>query len=310
VHRWLPPLNVPLLQPGEGTLQDREYQSPPFEAHELVEHLKEAMRPVGDEGDPTRLRGFKVNDRLYIAETEVPATRGFLRRRCTSKEINGIIDNPHDTKRHYLEIHVSSEGEVVTTIFLRVTVRGRTLSLDFATCALTRTPEDYHILEQYAERGTRAVLRAAMHGTTRLPHAICGVWSLRLVPWVLAHSAWAMKDRTITPRRGLLIGTRLSIREEKAEEWNKAELDKSTIYAEMKIVEERLLTATEDFLDAKDVDTSSFRRRVTNIINSGVLNMGNLEMNQPTAVGTGAQMHYNAATSGGSDDQPQDGETT
>ena len=309
VHRWLPPLGIQLLRPGEGSMHDREYTSPPFKTHELVEHLKEAMRPVGDEEDPTRLRGFQVSDRLYMAETDVPATRGFLRRPCASAEIDRVIDDPHDVARHYLEIRVSSDGEVVTTIFLRVTIRGRTLSLDFSACALTRTPPEYQILKQYAEIGARAVLRSAVHGTGRLPQEIGGLWRLGLAPWVLARSVWAMKDRTITPHRGQLIGTWLSIREEKAEEWDDAELDKITIYDEMKIIERRVLAATEDFLEARNVETSSFRQRVTNIINSGVLNMGKLEMNQP-AVGTGARVRYNAPNPNRSEDQPPSGETT
>lgn len=196
---------------------------------------------------------------------------------------------------------------MVTTIFLRVTVRGRTLSLDFAACALTRTPPDYQVLEQYAERGAGAVLRAAVRGTGCLPQAIGGLWRLGQVPWMLARSAWAVKDLTIIPRRGLLIGTRLSIREEKAEQWDDADLDKITIYDEMKIVEQRILRATEDFLDARNVDTSIFRRRVFSIINTGVLNMGRLEMNQP-AVGTAAQVHQSVTNLGGSEGQPPDGE--
>jgi hypothetical protein len=302
VHRWLPPLGVQLLRPGEGSMPDREYPSPPFASHELVEHLKNTMRQVGDGGDPTRLRGFDVRDRLYIAETEVGTKRGFLQRRCPLAEVNRIIDDPHDSARHYLEIRVSSEGEVVTTVFLRVTIRGRTLSLDFSACALTRTPLTFQVLEQYAETGAGAVLRAAARGVGSLPQSLAGLWRLGLAPWVLIRSAWAVRDRTITPRRGLMIGSRLSVREEIAEDWDDADLDKITIYDEMKIVEQRLLKATEDFLEARKVDTSIFRRRVFSIINTGVLNMGKLEMNQ-SAVGTGAQVRFGGTTPEPSDEQ-------
>jgi hypothetical protein len=300
VHRWLPPLGVQLLRPGEGSMPDREYPSPPFASHELVEHLKNTMKQVGDGGDPTRLRGFDVRDRLYIAETEVGTERGFLQRRCPLAEVSRIIDDPHDTARHYLEIRVSSEGEVVTTVFLRVTIRGRTLSLDFSACALTRTPLAFQVLEQYAETGAGAVLRAAVRGVGSLPQSLAGLWRLGLAPWVLIRSAWAVRDRTITPRRGLMIGSRVSVREEIAEDWDDADLDKITIYDEMKIVEQRLLKATEDFLEARKVDTSIFRRRVFSIINTGVLNMGKLEMNQ-SAVGPGAQVRF-----GGTNPEPSD----
>ena len=302
VHRWLPPLGVQLLRPGDGSMPDREYPSPPFASHELVEHLKNTMKQVGDGGDPTRLRGFDVRDRLYIAETEVGTERGFLQRRCPLAEVNRIIDDPHDTARHYLEIRVSSEGEVVTTVFLRVTIRGRTLSLDFSACALTRTPLTFQVLKQYAETGAGAVLRASARGVGSLPQSLAGLWRLGLAPRVLIRSAWAVRDRTITPRRGLMIGSRLSVREEIAEDWDDADLDKITIYDEMKIVEQRLLKATEDFLEARKVDTSIFRRRVFSIINTGVLNMGKLEMNQ-SAVGPGAQVRFGGTTPEPSDEQ-------
>jgi hypothetical protein len=291
VHRWLPPVTVQLLRPGEGSMPDREYPVAPFAAHELVQHIKNAMKPVGNATDPARLRGLQVRDRLYIAELDVADDRGFLMERCTAEEINHVINDPHDTRRHYLEISVSSSGEVVTTVFLRSTIRGRTLSLDFDACALTRTPMDYQILDQYAETGAVAVVLAAALGVSRLPQALGGLWQLCLVPWVLARAAWAMKDRTITPRRRRPIGTRLSIREEKAEGWDEADLDKITIYYDMKIIEQRLLTAIEDFLVARNVDTSAFTRRVISIINTGFLNMGQVEMNQ-SAAGAGAQVNF------------------
>jgi hypothetical protein len=290
VHRWLPPVTVQLLRPGEGSMPDREYPKAPFETHELVQHIKDAMKAIGDAADPARLRGLEVSDRLYIAELDVADDRGFLRRRCTADEINHVIDKPHHTARHYLEISVSSTGEVVTTVFLRSTIRGRTLSLDFDACALTRTPMNYQILEQYAETGAVAVIRTAAKEINRLPQTLGGLWRLCLVPWVLTRAAWAMKDRTITPRRRRPIGTRLSIREAKAEDWDDADLDKITIYDDMKIIEQRLLKAIEDFLDARNVDTSTFRRRVTSIINTGFLNMGRLEMNQ-SAAGAGARVN-------------------
>jgi hypothetical protein len=304
VHRWLPPVSVQLLRPGEGSMRDREYPVAPFAAHEVIDHIREAMQPVGDAADPDRLRGFQVSDRLYTAEAEVADDRTFLLRPCTPDEINRIIDDPHARTRHYLEMPVSTEGEVVTTVFLRVTVRGRALSLDFTACALTRTPDSYHVLNQYAESGAGAVMRAALRAVARIPQDLGGLWRLGLMPGVLIRAAWAMKDRTVIPRRRRPIGTRFSIREEIAEDWEDAEHDKTDIYNEIKIIEERLLKATEDFLDSREIDTSMFKRRIFSIVNMGVLNMGRLEMNQ-SAAGSGAQVNF-----GSPDDSPDPGKET
>jgi hypothetical protein len=271
----------------------REHASPPFQAHELVDHLKKAMAPAGAASDPARLRGFQVSDRLYVAETDVTAERGFLQGRCRPEEIESVIDDPHGAAQHYLEIRVTTTGELVTTAFLRVTIRGRSLSLDFAACALTRTPVGYQVLDGFAESGTGAVLRSALRGLRDLPDTVGGLWRLGEIPWMLARAAWARKDRTIAPRRRATIGTRLSVREEKSTLWDEAELDKITIYDEFKIIERRLLKATEDFLETKEVDTSMFKRQIFSIINTGVFNMGKLEMSR-TVVGTNAAGHYGA----------------
>ena len=296
VNRWLPPLSVQLLRPGEGKMSQREYQIPPFKAHELVRYLKDAMGPAGL--DPSRLQGFRIADRSYVAETDVMADRSFLQSRCASEVIDKVIDDPYATAQHFLEIQLSTTGELVTTAFVRVTVRGKTLSLDFAACALTRTPEKYHVLDKYRETGTGAVLRAALRGVYGIPVSVGGLWRLVEVPWILARAVWARKDRTLVPRRRRTIGTRVSIREEKATAWDEAELDHTVIYDDVKIIEQRVLKATEDFLESKEVDTSLFKRRVFNIISAGILNMGKLDMNQ-TAIGTNAQININNQAPGG-----------
>lgn len=299
VYWWLPPLGIQLLRPGTESMEQREYKTPPFRAHALVDHLKTAMAPVGDAADPIRLRGFQVHDRLYIAETDVPSEREFLQEESGPPDIAKFINDPHGTAHHYLEISVTDTGELVTTVFLRVTVKGRSLSLDFAACALTRTPDDYHVLDKHGESGKRAVLRSTLRGLRDLPNDVSRLWRLGEVPVVLACAAWARKDRSLVPRRGITIGTRLSVREEKSILWNKAQLDRTAIYDHIKIVEQRLFKATEDFLESKNVDISMFKKRAASIINMGVLNMGGkLEMKK-SAVGINAQVHHGSAEANG-----------
>ena len=257
VERWLP-LTVQLLRPGEGSMSDREYPVPPFKAHDLVRYLKDAMGAAGQ--DPGLRQDFRVADRLYVAETDVTSERRFLQTQSVPKDIDEIIDHPDDTvAQHYLEIQLSTTGELVTTAFVRAAIRGRSLSLDFAACALTRTPEKYHILDKYHETGTRAVLRAALRGAYSVPVAVGGLWRLGEAPWILARAAWARKDRTLAPRRRRTIGTRLSIREEKSAAWDDAEIDHTAIYDDVKIVEQRVLKATEDFLEKNEVELRCLR---------------------------------------------------
>lgn len=289
VHAWLPPLNVQLIRPSDGSMSDREHRTPPFKTHELVRYLKDAVQPTGQ--DSHWRQGLQIADRLYVDEIDVTADRSFLRRQCSSEDIDKIIDDPHGRVRHYLEIQLSTSGELVTTAFVRASVRGRSLSLDFAVHALTRTPDEYHMLDTYRETGTKAVLRSALRGMYGIPGSVGGLWRFAEVPWVLARAVWARKDRTLTPGRRM-IGTRLSIREEKAAAWEDSEADHSVIYGDAKIIEQRLLKATEDFLESRDVDVYVLKKLALNIISNGILNMGRLEVHQ-TAVGTNAQIIIN-----------------
>ncbi|MGW2143414.1 hypothetical protein ACWCOT_03825 [Nonomuraea bangladeshensis] len=314
VHRWLPPLTVQLLkrQPldvgdelGRHTPMDvLEYPNPPFKAHELVSHLKKAMAPMGDLEDPTGLRGFTVHDRLFIAEPDVEAGPQWLRTRPDQKEIDERIDDPYDAVHHFLEIGATATGELVTTVFVRVTVKGRALSLDFATCALTRTPADYQVLNAFAEATVGAVLRATLRSLLGLPAEVLRAWRLVEAPQLLFGAMRARKNRMLKPRRGMAIATRLSIREEKATPWEHAQLDEVTIHDHMKLIEQRLLKATEDFLESYEIDTSAFKKRATSIINTGVFNMGGKTEIKQSAVGTKAQVRADSREPDKGTDQP------
>ncbi len=300
VHRWLPPLTVQLLksQPlGNGddhskhaSMEVLEYPKPPFEAHELVAHLKKAMAPMGDVEDPTGLRGFTVHDRLYIAEPDVEPSPEWLRKRPTQNQIDERIDDPYDAVHHFLEIGATATGELVTTVFLRVTVKGRALSLDFAACALTRTPAEYQVLNAFAETGASAVLRSTLRVLLNLPAEVARIWHLAVALQLMIGAMRAHKNRMLKPRRGMAIAAQVSIREEKATPWEHAQLDEVTIHDHMKLIEQRLLKATEDFLESREVDTSAFKRRATSIINTGVLNMGGKTEIKQSAVGVNAQV--------------------
>jgi hypothetical protein len=281
VHKWLPPLNVQLLRPGEGSMSDREHTTPPFKAHELVQYLKKALAAAGEE--PSRMHGFQIEDRLFIAEADVVADRSFLKVPCRQQDIDDVIDDPNHYIQHYLEIRLTLNGEVVTTAFVRVSIRGRSLSLDFNACALTRTPPDYQLLDYYGETGPGAVMRSAVRGVCAVPVTLGGAWRLAEAPWILARAVWARKDRTLTPRRKVRIGTRISIREEVAAEWSHSDLDETPIFDDVKIIEQRLLKATEDFLESRDVDVTFLKKRAFSIINTGILNMGRMDMNQSQA---------------------------
>ncbi len=293
VNRWLPPMTVQLVRPDPVNVRgwaQREHATPPFRAYELVEQLRRALEQLGTDTGRERLPGLQVRDRLYVAESDVPADRKLLDADVDFM-LRDVIDDHQKLAHHFLETSVPiAGGELVTTVLIRVSVKGRCLSLDVATCALTRTPPEFHRIDRYKENGASAVLRAAFRAVCHLPKDTLRAWRLIEVPIVAARAWWAMKDRTHRPRRGVQVGARIAVRERAAADWENAQFDQTTIYDHMKIVEQRILKATEDFLRDHDVDTSAFEKQATSIVNSGVLNMGGTTNVNQSAVGTSAQV--------------------
>lgn len=297
VHRWLPPMTVQLLRPDVANMLDmeqREHIVPPFEAHELVNRLRFALRELTTDAGHENLPGIRVRDRLYVAEADVSANRKLLS--AEDAEIRRIINDPLTFAHHFLETSVPiAGGELVTTVLIRVSLKGRCLSLDVATCALTRTPGRFQVTGWFGEAGFGAVVRAAFRALFALPKDVLRLWRLVEVPVFLGGAWWAVKDRTHKPRRGVPVSPRVAIREQVADDWKNAQLDRTTIYDHMKIIEQRVLKATLDFLKAHDVDTSEFEQQATNIINSGVLNMGGTMTGDNTAVANSAKVMLGAA---------------
>lgn len=300
VNRWLPPLTVQLLRPGDGPLEQREYTRPPFTAHKLVETLRTALLQLGSDPGTENLPGLKVRDRIYIAAADFPADGDLIRSGLGKLEIWRIVDDHRLTGHHFLETSVPIfGGELVATVLLRVTLKGRCLSLDVATCALTRTPGKHRVPGWFGERKHGTVLRLAVRSILDIPVDVRRMWRVFEIPVVLGYAWWAQKDRTVVPRRRT-IQPKIAVREEIADTWENSQLDRATIYDHMKIMEQRILKATKDFLKEHGVDTSVFERQATNIINSGVLNMGGSQMTiGQIAAGVGAQLINNGFVNSG-----------
>jgi predicted metallopeptidase len=288
IHRWNPPLHIHLLRRGPGSMKDRELHPSEIKAHELVTYLKKEMHRLDGQDDATSLPNFSTTDRIYIAEADVGGDREWLKEYPSEQQITDIIERPFDRFHHFLEIQTSVQGELVTTVFLRTTVKGRALSLDFAACALTRTPDKYHLLDEYGEDGTAAILRTAIRALIDLPTDIIQSWRLVHVPAILIGVLRAHRVRVMDPKRGVKIGAKLSVREEKRMPWESAQLDRTLISDHVKLIEDRLLKAATEFLRKKDVDVSEFEERATNIINTGIMNFGESMNVNNSAIGSNA----------------------
>ncbi|WP_017592984.1 hypothetical protein [Nocardiopsis potens] len=294
-HYWPSPLTVPLLREEDEKRQyrRREYERPPFAAHELVDHLKQAFRSLEDDAEDVRLEGIEASDRLCVPEIAVSADRTLLKERLREEDLGAVIDRPRGSVRHYLEVTVPTEGgELFTTVLVAVTVEGRALSIGFSACALGRTPKAFHRIDSYAEVGKAAVVWSALKGAAELFTEAWRVIRLLELPFTVAAALWAQKDRTLRPVRWIPVGTRFSAREEAAQEWRDVgKGDQEAVFARTKVVEQRIVSTVEDFLEEKGVDTSEFSEAAVRIINKGVFNMGD---NNQTNYASGRNSQVNS----------------
>ncbi|MEU1480898.1 hypothetical protein ACFYZ8_26700 [Streptomyces sp. NPDC001668] len=296
VYQWNPPMSIQLLRADsdEAPLHEREHAVPPFKAHELVEYLREAVLPLNADTRDVRLPA-EVRDRVYVAETDVAVDRSLLPHHFTRNELRSIINSPESKQHHFLEIITPADGsEFVATVLLHVSLQGRTLSLSTAACVLAHTPRSFQRGEEFGHHGSAAVLWAAFSELRALPTDIQHSWRLLRYLYRLAKAAVLPRDLTTTPIRNILIGSRVSIREESSQTWTKVQLEKSDILGRLKTIEQRLLSAAGDFLQSRDVDTSGFNDRALKIINSGIFNFGDNNSFTNNAVGDAAQVSVSA----------------
>ncbi|MEU7865329.1 hypothetical protein [Dactylosporangium sp. NPDC049140] len=304
VQRLVPPEKV-LAKLGHDTDRYTEYRTPPFRTGQLVEYLHEQIQALREESDPeVRLPGLRVADHVFIEGTAAPRfVPAFASDEATATA--HVMANPTDAARHYLACHIESwEGEVFTSVFVHVSLQGRTLYLEFSTYALTPTCRAFHVIDSIGETGRAARLRAALSSVKRTPQLLFAPAKMVAALRVLLGSIRSSRDLTLEARRGVNIGARFSPREEavwRPEQRNEDPDERADdapdidyfqlgdINKHSQIIERRLLATVADFLQTNNVDTSEFWQRATTILNNGVISTGsNNTIVNGSTVGAGA----------------------
>jgi hypothetical protein len=284
--------------PG-GTGPGPEFVRPPFTTSGLVSRLRDVIAALQHDNDPeTCLPELHVTDCVFVEGTRAAWLSGALAAGQESDEVKQAIADamarPSGVARHYLRAQVVSwGGEVVTTVFVHVSLQGRTLYIEFATYAL------YPVRPEYGTRRAgdrRAGERAGAIGAVAagLPARLLEVKRLAGAPGMLLPALRAARARIpAVPPRGD-IGAESSVREnamiepptEYNDESESGYFQSQDITQHSKIIERRLIAALDDYLVQFGVDSSEFVQRTTAILNNGILNTGSGTINaENTAVG-------------------------
>ncbi|MFI1678292.1 hypothetical protein [Streptomyces sp. NPDC020607] len=274
---------------GIGGEKDVEFTKKPFPTWDLVEELRRAITALGTEDDPeTRLPGLMVADSLFVEGRYAMGYAHELAGAPGADLVRHMLDSPSETARHYLTCRVESwGGDLVTTIFVHVSLQGRTLYIEFTTCGLAPTRLEYHAVDVVGRTGRMAVVRAAFVGLLHLPVAARAPLRLLGDVSLLLGSLGAAPDATAASlKRGNNIGALISARELASIEADESYFQTFDVAKHSKVIERRLLATVGEFLKEHGVDTTEFLQRATAILNNGVINTGsgNVELGD-TAMG-------------------------
>lgn len=281
---------------------DEEFppSEPPFTTSEIVRRLKESINNLASiSHSETSLPGLTVRDRVFIDGTyvnEVP--KDILDSPSLSSTIlKEIMEHPREEVRHHIECQIDAwDGELITTVFVHISLQGRTLYVEFSTYALTPTPPRFRVIDEVGGTGPRAALRMVVHDLLELPDVLHAPRRLVAAPKQLVNACWAQWDVTVKNDEDRDIGAQISAREiawkiagdgvdndsggASAPSQSHVNHEETSyfqaldVFRHSKVIERQLLAAIEAFLKEKKVDTSEFSQRAEAILNNGVLNTG------------------------------------
>ncbi|MEU3764927.1 hypothetical protein AB0E55_07660 [Amycolatopsis keratiniphila] len=291
VHRW-PQWSIQLERDEAKNADFITSDEPRFDAAELMRFLRKKAAELSRSHEGPGLPGLRVRDRLFIAQEKVLSAKHLLGTEPTSNEMDEITNNPNSPVQHYLEVSVSKTGEVVTTLFLGLTLRARTLNVDIALGMLTSLPYEFLSVDAHRENGVSAVVRAAFRALRDLPGEAGDAWRLSTAPWVVARALYARRDRALMPRRSRGIGPCFSIRQEVelVDRSRHVAFDRREIEENKNVILNTLLDSIIEFLRSKGMDVSAVKGQVTTIINANVFSSGDLKIDN-SAIGPNAQVH-------------------
>jgi hypothetical protein len=291
----------------EGEEQEKmaKDDEPSFTTPEIVDYLKDRIAALAFDPMPERqLPNLTVRDHIFVIGThardvpEYPEYADFVQ----------VMSNTTKRTRHYLACQVPSwDGEVVTTVYVHVSLQGRTLYLEFSTLVLPPTREEFHVVDRVGGTGIRAYSRCMAKTVWKLPETLvrCRLslgTAARCIVYLTRGKRWRKLES-----RGIDVGATLSIRELGAELVTDrvARFQMSTginyfqyrdVIKHAKVIERRLLAAVLDFLVAKGIDIGEYKQRALTILSSGILHMGNGDVNVTGVVGTHGTFHGGQAS--------------
>lgn len=247
----------------------------------LYERLRRSLAALGHPDTEHRLSGLSLQDRLYVNGRLRP-TSEFLtpaparpRYRVGSEIVEEVTDSERGQARRYLVVRVETwAGEVESSVFFYVAVRGDMLYVEYVETTLPPIAPRYHAIDSYERLTAWVVARQAAHSVVDL---------VRMAPGAPARLLWVAQQyvqrlriersaqRQARTRLAYDYGAQVSLRELGAAPpgWF-AQFDAQEI---QKVIVRRALGAIADSLAELGYDLMEFDARANVVINQSTTNL-------------------------------------
>lgn len=260
----------------DETLPDRALTAPV-----LYERLRRSLAALGHPDTERRLSGLSLQDRLYVNGRLRPSSE-FLtpaparpRYRVGSEIVDEVTDAERGNARRYLVVRVETwAGEVESSVFFYVAVRGDMLYVEYVETMLPPIAARYHAIDSYERLTAWVVARQAAQSLVDLVRMAPGA-PCRLL-WVAQQHLQRRRlersvQREVRTRLAYDYGAQVSLRELGAAPpgWF-AQFDAQEI---QKVIVRRAFGAIADSLAEFGYDLMEFDARANVVINSSTTNL-------------------------------------
>jgi hypothetical protein len=293
-----------------GAARGDEVQVDPVELHQV---LRRRLLQLNDPSLPPnqRVRALSVDDQV-VGEGRfrwdsplIDPVRLIPYSRASRDAIEALIHNPAAGLRYYQRVSISDEGqtvlagprpvigsvdqEVIISAFVYVAVEGHMFYLQFVPASLAPVAEQYHVIDRLPKPSSgKFTLKVIVDTTSTALRTMLGAPGGAWRTWRLMRKEHKQFTREITFARDFAfadVGARLSVREFGSALWPRTFIQRLDASKYTQIIERLVIETVLDYLELKDVDTTSYRARAEAIYNSAIVVAGNITGN--AAINTG-----------------------